>query len=189
MTIARWSLRRVIAIDDALIAGLADVLVDCVEGGASVSFMSPLGHERAELFWRDVAKGVAAGQCALLVAEDRDGVCGSVQLVIDLPENQPHRADVAKLLVHRRARAPRTWIRVDASSRRCGTQVWENVAGPSIQLRMATPPSCTSVWVGCASATSPDTRCGPHGGLCDTTVFYRNLEEPNEAKRNDATAT
>ena len=99
-----WSIRRLHTLDAAQIDGLADVLIDCVEGGASVSFMHPLTRDRAVAFWRRVAQGVAAGERALLVAEDAEGVCGTVQLSFDLPENQPHRADVSKMLVHRQAR-------------------------------------------------------------------------------------
>src|SRR3954447_10033718 len=100
----RWSLRRLHTVDDAQIDALSDVLIDCVEGGASVNFMHPLTRERATAFWRRVARGVAAGERALLVAEDAHGLCGTVHLVLDMPENQPHRADVTKMLVHRRAR-------------------------------------------------------------------------------------
>jgi GNAT superfamily N-acetyltransferase len=99
-------LRRVRA-DEAtgLVEALADVLLDCVEGGASVSFMWPLPRERALQFWRGVAEGVARGERALIVAEDADGhLVGTAQLVLAQPDNQPHRADVAKMLVHRRAR-------------------------------------------------------------------------------------
>src|ERR1700716_3691606 len=99
-----WSLRRLHALDEAQIDALAGVLIDCVEGDASVSFMHPLTRDRAVAFWRRVAQGVASGERALLVAEDAQGLCGTVQLVLDLPENQPHRADLAKMLVHRRAR-------------------------------------------------------------------------------------
>src|ERR1700679_3399599 len=98
-----WSLRRLHSLDDAQIEELADVLSDFFEGGASVSFMLPLSRDRALAFWRRVAQGVAAGERALLVAEDAHGICGTVHLVLDLPENQPHRADLAKLLVPRRA--------------------------------------------------------------------------------------
>ena len=80
------------------------MLVDCVDGGASVSFMHPLSRAHAEAFWRRVADGARAGERALLVAEDAQGIVGTVQLVLDQPENQPHRADLAKMLVHRRAR-------------------------------------------------------------------------------------
>lgn len=89
----------------ACVDALADVLIDCVEGGASVSFMWPLSRDRARAFWRDVAEGVAHGERALLIAEDEAGaILGTVQLILSQPENQPHRADVAKMLVHRRAR-------------------------------------------------------------------------------------
>jgi ribosomal protein S18 acetylase RimI-like enzyme len=91
-------------IDIADADALVEVLCDCVEGGASVSFMLPLSRQHAATFWKRVAAGVAAGQRVLLVARDEQGICGTVQLVLDLPDNQPHRADVAKLLVHRRAR-------------------------------------------------------------------------------------
>src|SRR5206468_7097877 len=119
-----WSVRRVPALDDTQIDGLADVLIDCVEGGASVSFMLPLSRERAATFWRGVAQRVAAGELALLVAEDERGVCGTVQLVLDQPENQPHRADVSKMLVHRRARRKGIGTELmraaEATARQCG---------------------------------------------------------------------
>ena len=76
-----WSPRRLHALDDAQIDELAGVLIDCVEGGASVSFMHPLPRERAVAFWCRVAEGVAAGERALLVAEDARGLCGTVQLL------------------------------------------------------------------------------------------------------------
>ena len=104
MTTHPWIIRRLAAVEEAQVDELAAVLIDCVEGGASVSFMLPLARERAVAFWRGVARGVAAGHRALLVAEDAAGICGTVQLVFDLPENQPHRGDLAKMLVHRRAR-------------------------------------------------------------------------------------
>src|SRR5687768_13099258 len=94
--------RRLRTLDDAQIGGLADLLIDCVEGGASVSFMHPLARDQALGFWQRVARGVAAGERALLVAEDEQGICGTVQLVLAQPENQPHRADLSKMLVHRR---------------------------------------------------------------------------------------
>src|SRR6476660_7671363 len=82
----------------ACIDDLADVLLDCVQGGASVSFMASLSREQAVAFWRGVSDGVARGERVLLVAQDREGrVVGTVQLVVAMPDNQPHRADVAKM--------------------------------------------------------------------------------------------
>jgi GNAT superfamily N-acetyltransferase len=89
----------------ASIEALVDVLIDCVAGGASVSFMLPIAREKALRFWRGVAEGIAREERVLLVAESAGvGIQGTVQLVVSQPENQPHRADVSKLLVHRQAR-------------------------------------------------------------------------------------
>src|SRR3712207_9101136 len=90
----------------AQVDALSGVLIDCVEGGASVSFMAPLTCERADAFWQGVAEGVAAGERILLVAQDRTGgeIDGTEQLVLRQPENQPPRAEVSKKLVHRKTR-------------------------------------------------------------------------------------
>jgi GNAT superfamily N-acetyltransferase len=103
---ANLTVRRMGAGEAAVrIAELAEVLIDCVEGGASVGFMLPLAREKAKEFWRGVAAGVGRNERVLLVAEDHEGrVVGTVQMILALPENQPHRADIAKMLVHRRAR-------------------------------------------------------------------------------------
>jgi GNAT superfamily N-acetyltransferase len=96
--------QRLRAFDERQIAELAEVLIDCVEGGASVSFMLPLSRERAGAYWRRVAESAARGERLVLAATDAGGIVGTVQLMLDLPENQPHRADLAKMLVHRRGR-------------------------------------------------------------------------------------
>ena len=86
--------------------GLADVLIDCVEGGASVGFMLPLTRERAEAFWTGMLDSTSRGERIVLVAEEPDtgAVVGTVQVILQAPENQPHRGEIAKMLVHRRAR-------------------------------------------------------------------------------------
>lgn len=171
------SVRRLHTVDDAQVGDLADVLADCVEGGASVSFMHPLTRERAVEFWRAVAKGVAAGERALLVAEDGQGLCGTVQLVLNQPENQPHRADVAKMLVHRRARrqgfGTALMRAAEATALECGRTllVLDTVTGgdaEGLYGRLG--------WrrVG----VIPDYALLPKGGLVGTTVFYRDLRGP-----------
>ena len=85
-------------------SALAEVLVDCVEGGASVGFMQPMTIDRAIEFWTSIAEQLRAGHRALFVAERDDSVVGTVQLILALPENQPHRAEISKMLVHRKAR-------------------------------------------------------------------------------------
>ena len=168
-----WSLRRLHALDDAQIAELADVLIDCVEGGASVSFMHPLVRVRAVAFWRRVAQGVAAGERALLVAEDARGLCGTVQLVLDQPENQPHRADLSKMLVHRRARRQGLGAALgraaEATARECGKTllVLDTASGEAelLYVRLG--------WM--RVGVIPGYALLPRGGLCDTTVYYRDL--------------
>ncbi|AUL47636.1 GNAT family N-acetyltransferase [Bordetella trematum] len=89
----------------ALADALAEILIDCVEGGASVGFMQALTRKVAQDFWHGVAGSVARGERTLLIAQDPAGtVQGTVQLITSMPPNQPHRADIAKMLVHRRAR-------------------------------------------------------------------------------------
>jgi GNAT superfamily N-acetyltransferase len=172
-----WSLRRLHAVDDAQINALADVLIDCVEGGASVSFMLPLTRDRALAFWHRVARGVAAGERALLVAEDAQGLCGTVQLVLEQPENQPHRADLAKMLVHRRARRQglgAALIRAaESTARECGKTllVLDAVTGGDAE-RLYQRLGWQRVGV------IPGYALMPQGGLCDTTYFYRDLGSP-----------
>src|SRR5262245_22714185 len=83
---------------------LADVLVDCVEGGGSVSFMSPYSHADARKFFEKVIGAVERDETVLVVAKLDGRVVGTVQVGIDMPPNQPHRGDIKKLLVHRSAR-------------------------------------------------------------------------------------
>lgn len=168
-----WSVRRVHAVDDAQIAQLSDVLIDCVESGASVSFMHPLTRERAAAFWRRVAQGVAAGERALVVADDAQGVCGTVQLMLDQPENQPHRAELMKMLVHRRARrrglGAALMHAAETAARDCGkTLLVLDTANPDAE-RLYERMGWTRVGV------IPDFALLPFGGLCQTTFFYRRL--------------
>lgn len=86
------------------VEALAGIMMDCVAGGAGVSFMAPLERGRAEAFWRGVADGVAAGNRVLLAAVQGGALVGTAQVVPAKAENQPHRADVEKVLVHRDAR-------------------------------------------------------------------------------------
>ena len=87
-------IRRLHTIGEREIQGLSDVLIDCVEGGASVSFMLPMTRAKAETFWRNAAAGVARGERVVLSAEDETGIVGTVQIILAQPENQPHRQAV-----------------------------------------------------------------------------------------------
>jgi len=97
---------RRLSADEITVAApaLATVLVDCVAGGASISFMADLTHERAEAFWTVAARSARVDGRALFVAEDDQGILGTVQLIPIGIDNQPHRAEISKMLVHRRGR-------------------------------------------------------------------------------------
>jgi GNAT superfamily N-acetyltransferase len=159
----------------ARIDALADVLVDCVEGGASVSFMLPLPRERAVAFWRGVAEGVARGERVLLVAESGDGdIAGTVQLVLAQPDNQPHRADLAKMLVHRKARrrgiAQLLLDAVDEAARSEGKSVLvlDTVTGGDAERLYE-----RAGWQRVGSV--PKYALMPDGAFCATTFFYKHL--------------
>ena len=165
--------RRLLSVSEVQQHELAQVLVDCVEGGASVSFMHPLTQEKALGFWRRVAEGVSAGDRALLVAEQEGRIIGTVQLVLDLPENQPHRGDVSKMLVHRSARGRGVgallMAAVEQVARDCGKSVLVLDTSNDIAARLYT----RAGWIECG--TVPDYAIMPHGGYCATTFFYRHL--------------
>ncbi len=169
-----WSIRRLHALDDARIEELASLLIDCVEGGASVSFLHPLTSERAASFWRRLAGEVASGERALLCAEDARGVCGTVQLVLAQPENQPHRADLCKMLVHRRARRQGLGAALmraaETTARECGKSllVLDAVTGGDAERLYA-----RLGWVRVGEI--PGYALSPRGGVGSTTYFYRDL--------------
>ena len=166
-----WSLQRVHVLNETQISQLAELLIDCVQGGASVSFMQPLTHDRAAAFWRRVAHSVTAGERALLVAEDAQGLCGTVQLILDQPENQPHRTDLAKMLVHRRTRrlglGAALMHAAEAVARDCGKTllVLDAVTGGEAARLYA-----RLGWVRVGDI--PQYALFPAGGFCSTTVFY-----------------
>jgi GNAT superfamily N-acetyltransferase len=170
-----WTIRRLHEVSDAQMEALAGILIDCVEGGASVGFMVPLSRERALAFWRRVAQDVASGARALLIAEDAQGIVGTVQLILDLPDNQPHRADLAKMQVHRRARrqglAEALMRAAEAMARECGRTllVLDAVTGGDAERLYA-----RLGWQRVGSI--PKYALMPGGGYCATTYFYRDLE-------------
>jgi GNAT superfamily N-acetyltransferase len=159
----------------ACIEALTDVLIDCVEGGASVSFMLPLPREKAASFWRDVAEGVARKERVLLVAEDSERrIIGTVQMIVSQPDNQPHRADIAKMLVHRSARrrgvAQRLMAAIDDAARAEGKSVLvlDTVTGGDAERLYA-----RAGWQ--RVGTIPDYALMPDGQFCGTTLFYKHL--------------
>src|SRR5258708_18582128 len=164
--------------EPAIVEALADVLLDCVEGGASVGFMHPLPRAKAVAFWQSVLASAARGERIVLVAEDVESrtIVGTVQVVLAMPDNQPHRADVAKMQVHRRARrrglGAALMRAAEAAAREAGKTllVLDTVTGGDAERLYA-----RLGWQRCG--VIPGYALWPQGGLCSTTVFYRVLAD------------
>lgn len=173
ITTTATTITRLLQPSETQITGLAELLIDCVAGGASVSFMHPLPAHQALGFWHAVAEDVQAGHRALLVAEDGEGLVGTVQLVLAQPDNQPHRADLSKMLVHRRARrqglGAALMLAAEALARELGKTllVLDTASAEAARLY------ARQGWQ--RAGTVPGYALLPQGGLCDTTYFYRQL--------------
>ena len=165
--------RKLEAPTDAEIEGLANVLVDCVEGGASVSFMLPMTRDKALRFWRNVAASASRGERALFVAEDEGRIVGTVQVVFDLPENQPHRGDVSKMLVHRSQRKQG----IGEALMRAAEQAARD-AGKTLLVLDTASDAAERLYERCGFrrvGVIPKYALLPEGGYCDTVYFYKEL--------------
>jgi GNAT superfamily N-acetyltransferase len=159
---------------DTALDQLASVLVDCVEGGASVSFMSPFPHSEALAFFRKVAASVASKDTVLLAARLDGRIVGTVQLGLDTPPNQPHRADIKKMLVHRSARgrgigaALMARVEEEARRNRRWLLVLDTVPGENGH-RVYKRAGWTETGI------IPDYALFPDGRICDTAVMWKRL--------------
>jgi GNAT superfamily N-acetyltransferase len=152
---------------------LADVLVDCVEGGASVSFMAPFSHRQAFAFFWTTATAVADARTVVLAARLDGRIVGTVQLGLDTPPNQPHRAEVKKLLVHRDARNHGIGallmrrIEEEARLRQRWLLVLDTASAEAERLYSR------EGWI--KVGIIPDYALLPQGELCATTIFWKRL--------------
>jgi len=165
--------RRLGLLSSREFGGLCDVLIDCVDGGASVSFMNPMTLAKAAEFWRGVAASMARGERALLVAEDEHGVIGTAQVIWAEAENQPHRADIAKMLVHRRARKRGVGAAVLDAAEHAAVEAGKTLLVLDTASAEAERLYERSGWQ--RVGTIPDYALWPDGGSCATVVFYKRL--------------
>lgn len=157
------------------IQGLSEVLIDCVEGGASVSFLLPLAQAKADAFWQATAASALKGERVVIVALDSAGaIVGTVQVILAQPENQPHRGDVAKMLVHRRARRNGVGAALLAAAEQAAVRAGKTLLvldtvtgseGERLYLRQG--------WQRCGEI--PDYALWPDGRPCATTIFFKSL--------------
>ena len=167
-------IERVTSASDDLVDELCDVLMDAVESGAGVSFMSDLTRAGAAAWWRRIL-GAATPRTVVLVARDEQDVVGTVQLQPAWPPNQPHRADVAKLMVHRRARgrgvARALMEELERQARAQGfTLLLLDTCKGSSAERLYVSMAWTRV------GEVPNFALNPDGSWCDTVFFYKQLD-------------
>lgn len=169
-----FQIRAVSTLNQQQITELSQVLIACVEAGASVSFMLPLSEAKAAAYWQAVNQSLSQGERLVLIAESDSGeVLGSVQIVLAQPENQPHRGDLSKMLVHPKVRrqglAAQLLAAAEASAKAQGkTLLVLDTANPEAERVYE-----RGAWQRCA--TIPDYALWPAGGLCATTFFYKQI--------------
>ncbi|WDF68828.1 N-acetyltransferase [Sphingobacterium oryzagri] len=171
------TIREITIKEETILSGLALLTVDVVQHHASIGFMQPFSIEDARRFWNGVLHRVEQGKVVLLVAEDYHSaqILGTVQLVIDQPANQPHRADVAKMHVHSAAR------RLGIGEQLLGAIEGEAIKRGKYVLVLDTvtdsPASFLYQKMGWIKVGDiPEYALFPNGGYCSTTYFYKKLE-------------
>ena len=153
---------------------LCALLIDAVEGGASLGFLKPLDEARARTYWEGVSKAVQAGDKALLVAEIGGAILGTVQVVLDMPQNQPHRGEISKMIVHTRVRQLGLGMRLlEAAEERA------RFAGKSLMMLDTQTGSAAEHLYKKAGYSPlpplPDYALTPDGELAPTTIFWKRI--------------
>ena len=169
-------IRSLQTIGERELAGLCDVLIDCVEGGASVSFMLPMTRAKADAFWHGVSASVARGERVVLAAEDETGaIVGTAQVILSQPENQPHRGDLAKMLVHRRARRRGVGARLLEAAERRALAAGKTLLVLDTASDDAERLYARQGWQRCGEI--PNYALLPDGRPCATTYFFKFLRD------------
>lgn len=167
-------IRSLSVMGDREIQGLSEVLIDCVDGGASVSFLWPMTRAKAEDYWHRMAASLARGERMVLVAEDAAGaIVGTVQVILDQPENQPHRGDLAKMLVHRRARRRGIGAALLGAAEHHALRVGKTLLVLDTASGDAERLYARQGWQRCGQV--PNYALWPNGLPCATTFFFKCL--------------
>lgn len=169
-----FTIAPIVDFSDRELNELSDTLIDCVEGGASVGFIAPMTRAKADAFWRSAAGSARRGERIVIVAKTEGQIRGTVSVIWATAENQSHRADIAKMLVHRTARRRGLGARLlkDAES------VARSAGRTMLVLDTATECDAYRLyrrqgWQRCGEI--PDYALWPDGRFCATTVFYKAL--------------
>ncbi len=155
------------------IRDLSEVLIDCVEAGASVGFLHPMSRAKAHAYWSKVSESARVGERRVLVAEEANAIVGTVQVVLNQPENQPHRGEIAKMLVHRRVRRRGIGAALLVAAERCARDagitllVLDTASGEAERLYER------QGWQRCGRI--PNYALWPDGSACATAILFKSL--------------
>ncbi len=162
------------ALGEAEIEELSSLLIDCVEGGASIGFLLPLTRARARAYWQSLGAEVTRSARLVLVAEQDSGpLLGTLQLALEQPENKPHRADVAKMLVRRAARRRGIGAALLAAAERAAGAAGRTLLVLDTATEEAARLYARHGWQLCGSI--PNYALRPDGTPCATRVYYKAL--------------
>jgi ribosomal protein S18 acetylase RimI-like enzyme len=157
-------------------AALSEILVEVVANGGSVSFMHPLPLESADAFWEAALSAAARGQRIVLGASEAETLIGTVSLLLDCPPNQPHRAEIAKLMIrpsHRGRGVAKALVRA-------AERLAVERARTLLVLDTAADGGASGLYEGLGftlAGVIPDYALKPHGGLTPTMIYWKRLTE------------
>jgi ribosomal protein S18 acetylase RimI-like enzyme len=155
---------------------LSDILVEAVVNGGSVSFMHPLPPEKARAFWQESLASAERGERIILGAFDGEKLIGTVTLLLDVPQNQPHRAEIAKMMtrISHRGRGIATALM------RSAEEMAREHGRTLLVLDTATDGGASGLYEGLGfklTGEIPDYALTPHGGLTGAKIYWKRLGE------------
>ena len=168
-----FDIRPLIASPD-IVSSLSEILVEVVAHGGSVSFMHPLAPDAARAFWDGALAAAARGERIVLGAWDGEILAGTVTLLLDCPPNQPHRAEIAKLMtrVNHRGRG------AAAALMRAAEVLAIERGRTLLVLDTASEGGASGLYEGLGyvlAGTIPDYALKPHGGLTGTMIYWKKV--------------
>ncbi|MGX5850958.1 GNAT family N-acetyltransferase [Mesorhizobium sp. PL10] len=153
---------------------LADLLIETVASGGSVSFMHPLSRQAAETFWDNSLTAAETGERAVLGAWDGDALVGTVTLLLDFPDNQPHRAEIAKLMTRLEHRGKG----IASGLMRAAESLAIEKRRTLLVLDTATEEGASGLYEKLGFTLTgeiPDFALKPHGGLTGTLIYWKRI--------------
>ena len=157
-------------------AALSEILIEVVAAGGSVSFMHPLSTEAAVNFWQASLAAASRGERIVLGAYDRDDLVGTVTLLLDLPPNQPHRAEIAKMMT----RPSHRHLGVATALLRAAEEHAVAHGRTLLVLDTAVDDGASQLYERMGFTLAgiiPDYALKPHGGLTGTMIYWKRLGE------------